>query len=48
MPFQLIVGDKEIENNSVSVRARKGDDLGSLTLEEFKNLLDTKIKSKEV
>ena len=48
MPFQLIVGDKEIESNSVSVRARKGDDLGSLTLEEFKNLLDTKIKSKEV
>jgi threonyl-tRNA synthetase len=43
-----VVGDKEIESNSVSVRARKGDDLGSLTLEEFKNLLDKKIISKEV
>ena len=48
IPFQLVVGDKEIESNSVSVRARKGDDLGSLTLEEFKNLLDKKIISKEV
>jgi threonyl-tRNA synthetase len=48
IPFQLVVGDKEIKNNSVSVRARKGDDLGSLTLEEFRNLLDKKIISKEV
>ena len=48
IPFQLIVGDREVENNSVSIRTRKGEDLGSLTLEEFKKLLDKKIKSKEV
>ena len=47
-PFQLVVGDKEIENNTVSVRARKGKDLGSLTLEDFSKLLDKNIKSKEV
>jgi threonyl-tRNA synthetase len=38
----------EIENNTVSVRARKGQDLGSLTLEDFSKLLDKNIKSKEV
>ena len=48
IPFQLIVGDREVENNSVSIRTRKGEDLGSLTLEEFKKLLDKRIKSKEV
>ena len=48
IPFQLVVGDKEIENNTVSVRARKGEDLGSLTLEDFTKLLDKNIKSKEV
>ena len=48
IPFQLVVGDKEIENNTVSVRARKGQDLGSLTLEDFSKLLDKNIKSKEV
>ena len=48
IPFQLIVGDREVENNSVSIRTRKGEDLGSLTLEEFKKLLDKIIKSKEV
>ncbi len=48
IPFQLVVGDKEIQNNSVSVRARKGKDLGSMTLEDFTKLLDKNIKSKEV
>ena len=48
IPFQLVVGDKEIENNTVSVRARKGQDLGSLSLEDFSKLLDKNIKSKEV
>ena len=48
IPFQLIVGDREIENNLVSIRTRNGEDLGSLTLEEFKKLLDKIIKSKEV
>ena len=48
IPFQLVVGDKEIESNSVSVRARKGEDLGSMTLEDFSKLLDKNIKSKEV
>ncbi len=48
VPFQLVVGDKEQYSNSLSVRARKGEDLGSMKLDEFSNFLSKKIKSKEV
>ena len=48
VPFQLVVGDKEQNSNSLSVRARKGEDLGSMKLDEFSSFLSEKIKSKEV
>ena len=35
IPYLLVVGDKEIENNSVAVRTRDGKDLGVMTIEEF-------------
>ncbi|MBQ3551296.1 MAG: threonine--tRNA ligase [Clostridia bacterium] len=35
IPYMLIVGDKEVETNTVSVRKRGGVDLGSMTLDEF-------------
>ena len=35
IPYMLIVGDKEVETNTVSVRKRGGVDLGSMTLNEF-------------
>ena len=48
VPYQLVVGDKEEETNTVSVRARKGEDLGSMKIEDFSNMLSEKVKSKEV
>ncbi|MEN8907422.1 MAG: threonine--tRNA ligase [Clostridiales bacterium] len=46
-PYMLIVGDKEIENKTVSIRSRKEGDLGSLELSSFlikiKNEIDNKI-----
>ena len=33
-PYQIVVGDKEMENGQVAVR-RKGEDLGSMQIEEF-------------
>jgi len=35
VPYMLIVGDREVENGTVSVRARPGGDLGSMKLEDF-------------
>jgi len=35
VPYMLVVGGREQESNSVSVRRRQGDDLGSLSVEDF-------------
>ena len=34
VPFQLVVGDREMENGQVAIRTRSGEDLGSMSLEE--------------
>ena len=39
VPYLLVVGDKEVETQTVAVRARRGEDLGSLTLEALAALL---------
>ena len=46
----LVVGDRDMENGTVSVRTRKGDDLGAMTMEQFlgKCLMEIATKSKEV
>ncbi len=45
IPYMLIIGEKEAENGTVSVRKHGGEDLGSITIEEFTNLINTEIKS---
>jgi len=35
VPYLLVVGDREKENGLVAVRARSGEDLGSMTLSGF-------------
>lgn len=39
VPFQLVIGDREIETNTVAVRTRAGKDLGSMQLAAFVDLL---------
>ena len=46
IPYLLIVGDKEIETDSISVRARGGEDLGIMSVNDFVNLLKEKVDSK--
>ena len=50
IPYMLVVGDRDMENGTVSVRTRKGDDLGAMTLDAFlsKCLMEVATKSKEV
>ncbi|NLD15126.1 MAG: threonine--tRNA ligase [Gammaproteobacteria bacterium] len=43
VPFLLVVGDKEVENRQVAVRTRGGEDLGSLSLDDFVAVLDAAI-----
>ena len=35
VPYMVVVGDKDIENNTVSIRKRKEGDLGAMTVEQF-------------
>ncbi len=35
IPYLLVVGDKEVESETVAVRARRGEDLGSMDLDAF-------------
>jgi threonyl-tRNA synthetase len=46
LPFQLVVGDKEVAAQLVAVRSRKGEDLGQMTLEAFLSLLKGDIAKK--
>jgi threonyl-tRNA synthetase len=42
-PYLLVVGDSEIENNAVSVRDRKGNDLGSMQIDQLSELLAVEV-----
>ena len=46
VPYMLIVGDKDIVNNTVSPRHRTDGDLGPMGLFEFTNLLKKAVDSK--
>ena len=35
LPYQLVVGDKEMQAGTVAVRTRSGEDLGQMSLEDF-------------
>jgi threonyl-tRNA synthetase len=35
IPYLLVVGDREVETNSIAVRAQGGEDLGSMSVEQF-------------
>ena len=45
LPYQLIIGDKEVAGNLVAVRTRSGEDLGQMTLEALLQRLQTEIKT---
>ena len=39
IPYLLVVGEREMESGTVSVRTRKGEDLGSMSVEDFASRL---------
>ncbi len=46
IPYMIIAGDKDIENNVISVRNRKDGDLGSMSVEAFAEKILEEIASK--
>ena len=47
LPYMLVIGDRDIENGTVSVRTRTGADLGAMTPEEFKAMCRKQIDEKD-
>ncbi|MEK6663407.1 MAG: threonine--tRNA ligase [Pseudomonadota bacterium] len=46
LPYQVIVGDKEVQANKVAVRSRKGEDLGQMSVAEFIDKLKREVNAK--
>lgn len=47
IPYMLIVGEKEVEGNTVSIRSREDGDIGAKSVEEFTKEIMEKIDSKK-
>jgi threonyl-tRNA synthetase len=39
IPYMLVVGDREVEEESVAVRSLGGEDLGSMAIDKFVDLV---------
>jgi threonyl-tRNA synthetase len=48
VPYMLIIGEKEIENRTVSVRQHKKGDLGAIALNEFEQKVTQEISKKTI
>ncbi|MDE9460662.1 threonine--tRNA ligase [Xenorhabdus bovienii] len=48
VPYMLVCGDKEVESGKISVRTRRGKDLGSINVSEFTEKLLTEIRSRNL
>ena len=48
IPYMLVVGDRDVENKTVSVRTRSGEDLGAMSLEAFSAMLKEEVDTKAI
>ena len=46
VPYLVVVGDREAQDNAVAVRTRKGEDLGVMILDEFAQTLQKDVASR--
>ncbi len=48
VPYLLIIGDKEVDNQQVTVRLRDGRDLGAMTIDAVYEILNQEISTKGI
>ena len=48
VPYMLVIGDKDIENNTVSVRSRKDGDIGAMSIDEFIERICDDVNTKRI
>jgi threonyl-tRNA synthetase len=46
IPYLLVVGDKEVESDAVAVRTRTGEDLGTLSVDAFADMITGEVSRK--
>lgn len=47
VPYLIVVGDKEVDQQTLSIRTREGTDLGSMSISEFANKLTEECHRKQ-
>ncbi len=48
VPYMLVVGDKEVENQSIGVRSRKDGDIGTMSIDKFTEKIQEEVKSYKI
>ena len=48
IPYLLVIGDKEVENNALAVRTRTGEDLGVMSIDTFVAHLNADVENKGI
>ena len=48
IPYLVIIGDKELEEQNITVRTQKGEDLGSLSIGKFAELIQQEIADRKL
>ena len=48
IPYMLVVGDRDMENQTVSVRHRSGEDKGAMSLDAFATMLKEEVDTKAI
>ncbi len=46
VPFLLVIGDREVETNNVAVRTRRGEDLGTMSVDAFSQHLQEDVEQR--
>jgi threonyl-tRNA synthetase len=47
IPYMIVIGEKEVEQNNISVRSRDKGELGSIEVDKFVNIIKEQIETRE-
>ena len=48
VPYMLVVGDRDMENQTVSLRLRTGEDKGAMSLSDFTAIIREDVRTKKI
>jgi threonyl-tRNA synthetase len=48
VPYMLVIGKREVEQNAVAVRLRSGEDLGAMQVPDFVDMVEAVVAAKSL